>query len=73
MGRFIEVQVLKSFGRYSAGAVVKIAVDGDGQPLDIMWRRRLKDAQTDGCCAVVETEAETTLNPPSRATKRRDQ
>jgi hypothetical protein len=63
----IAVKVLKPFGRYVAGQVVQVEVDDDGCAIDIAWRRRIKDAQLDECC-VMEP-----VNPPTRATKRRDQ
>lgn len=67
----VEVKVLKPFGKYSAGQIVQVAVDDDGRALELDWRRRIKDAQIDECCAV-EVEVES-LNPPTRAPKRRDQ
>ena len=35
------------------GKVIEVKVCPDGVPLDYVWRRRLKDAETDGCCVVV--------------------
>jgi hypothetical protein len=63
----VVVKVLKPFGRYAAGQTVHVAVDDDGQAIELAWRRRIKDAQLDECC-VIELD-----NPPTRATKRRDQ
>lgn len=67
--KMVAVRVLKPFGKYSAGQVVQVAVDDNGQALELDWRRRIKDAQLDECC-VVEAES---INPPTRAPKRRDQ
>lgn len=67
--KMVAVKVLKSFDNYTVGQVVQVAVDDDGQAIELSWRRRIKDAQLDECCAV---EAEST-NPPTRAPKRRDQ
>ena len=67
MSSFIQVKVLKPFGGYAAGQVVQVAVDDEGQAIELAWRRRIKDAHLDECCAV-ESD-----NPPTRATKRRDQ
>ena len=35
------------------GSVITLPADDHGTPLDEYWRRRLKDAKTDGCCEVV--------------------
>ncbi len=35
------------------GSVITVPADSHGTPLDEYWRRRLKDAKTDGCCEVV--------------------
>ena len=63
----VTVRVLKPFGKYTAGQVVQVAVDDEGCAIDLAWRRRIKDAQLDECCAMEST------NPPTRAPKRRDQ
>jgi len=68
----VAVKVLKPFGNYTEGQVVKVAVDEDGQALEVSWRRRLEDAQLDECCTVIAAETES-FNPPARAPKRRDQ
>lgn len=40
--------------------------DIDGIPSEQYWRRRLKDAQTDGCCEVAQPE-------PTKHNKKRSQ
>jgi hypothetical protein len=65
--KMVAVKVLKPFGKYAAGQTVRVAVDDNGQAIELDWRRRIKDAQLDECCAI-ELD-----NPPTRATKRRDQ
>ena len=63
----VAVKVLKPFGSYIAGQIVQVAVDEDGQAVELAWRRRIKAAQLDECCAMES------INPPTRAPKRRDQ
>lgn len=41
---------------FAPGEVVPIEVDETGIPLALEWRRRLRDAERDGCCEV-EKEA----------------
>lgn len=41
---------------HDAGAVVRIKTDKNGIPVDGYWRRRLNDAETDGCVQIVEQE-----------------
>lgn len=50
----IEIKVLKNLGDYKAGDLIKVPADGDGAPFDSFWRRRLKDAEQDGCCEIVK-------------------
>lgn len=40
---------------YRSGKIIRIEDDGNNppQPKSNYWRRRLKDAQTDGCCEIV--------------------
>jgi hypothetical protein len=49
---------------YAAGSEIEVDADEEGTPLDLHWRRRLKDAEIDGCCEVV-VERETTDIPES--------
>lgn len=50
----IRVKILKSFGAYNEGDGITLLCDGEGTPIDQYWRRRLKDAEADGCCEVVK-------------------
>ena len=39
--------------KVSADGIYEIDADDNGVPLDHHWRRRLRDAEHDGCCEVV--------------------
>ena len=49
----IRIRVNGSIPYYAVGEIVKVPADMYGTPLDLHWRRRLKDAVTDKCCEVV--------------------
>ncbi len=36
---------------------VVVATDSEGTPLDLFWRRRLRDAERDNCCEVLSPAA----------------
>lgn len=36
------------------GSIVKVETDIEGIPVNVFWRRRLRDSKTDGCCSLVE-------------------
>ena len=44
-----KLKINKSLGEYKADTVVFIMCDEDGTPLRKFWRRRLRDAEKDGC------------------------
>lgn len=54
MSDTIRVRVNKPIPPHGLGDVVPVPIDEHGTPLDQQWRRRLKDAETDGCCEIVE-------------------
>ena len=59
--KIIKVKINKPFGRYSIGTIVPVKVDANRIPMGSLgqfWRRRLKDAETDGCCEVVKVSQE---------------
>lgn len=39
----------KDLGSHKAGSKVKVKCNKDGIPLDVFWRRRLKDSAVDNC------------------------
>lgn len=41
---------------YRPGDIFRILVHDDGTPIDIYWRKRLRDAQRDNCIERVDTE-----------------
>lgn len=53
----LNIHINKTFGPYKEGQTVRVECDAEGVPKDQYWRRRLKDAQHDGCCEVVKPEA----------------
>lgn len=50
----INIRINKPFGGYAEGQVVRAQADDAGTPLELIWRRRLKDAERDGCCEVIK-------------------
>jgi hypothetical protein len=53
----IKIKVNKPIGEHKIGSIVDVAADDEGTPLDLHWRRRLKDAEFDSCCEVVKPAA----------------
>jgi hypothetical protein len=79
MGRIATVTVLKPFSGFKPGKKLTIAVDDEGTALDPLWRRRIKDAETDQCCMVEysqpgaeRAEPEDKQHAESRRASRRD-
>lgn len=65
MAKTIQIRVkTDAFSQFRSGEVVTVASDDAGNPLDLFWRRRLRDAKRDDCCEVV-VEA-----PKKKVTKR---
>lgn len=52
----IQIKILKTLGSYTEGQIVTVETDSSGLPLSRFWRRRLKDAPSDGFCRIVEAE-----------------
>ena len=44
-------------GNRQADSTVRVKVDANGTPIDRFWRRRLKDAEHDGCCEIIKSRA----------------
>ncbi len=53
----IQIKVNKATPRAGIG-IHDVEADAQGVPLDLFWRRRLKDAVTDDCCEVIQNEEE---------------
>ena len=51
MAKTITVKVLKDIGKFKAGLTVR--VPENDRVWGTYWRRRLKDADVDGCCELV--------------------
>lgn len=57
----IRVRVHKQIFGHKPGDEVEIPVFEDGAPTQLFWRRRLRDAERDGCVSIVQ---------PAKASKR---
>ena len=57
----MKIEILKSFGPYSEGQIVK-ADDNDPH-----WRRRLKEAERDGACQIAKRRKPTKPAEPAPA------
>lgn len=64
-----NIRINKTFGPYKEGQVVRVDTDADGVPLEAYWRRRLQDAQTDGCCEMVQPKAAATSRKAGNSEK----
>jgi len=49
----MQIEILKDFAGYKKGQKVTIE-STKGIPVDIFWRRRLKDAEFDDCVKVIK-------------------
>ena len=56
----VKIKIKKKMTHYDVDQVVNVASDPNGVPLDLFWRRRLRDAKIDGCCEVVNDALPTT-------------
>ena len=63
--KVIEIKLNRSLRGQQAGAIVRIPTNRDGLPKDRYWRDRLKDAEIDGCCEIVNS-------PPKQKKVKRD-
>jgi hypothetical protein len=50
------IEIKRDFGPYTRGQLVKVEQDEAGIVTNEYWRRRLKDAETDGCCELVTAQ-----------------
>ena len=56
MSKNIMIKIKKAVRGYPVDATVRVRVDKDGIPVDVYWRRRLKDAESDNCIEVMKAE-----------------
>lgn len=49
----VKLKVHNVPGHPANGKTVTVPADANGNPADPFWRRRLRDAQIDGCVEVV--------------------
>lgn len=69
MNKILKIQVNKNIGDYGPGSIVSVDADQEGTPLNHIWRRRLKDAETDQCCEIVEPEKKLVDKPAKEKQK----
>lgn len=50
----IKIQVNHGLADYDDGEIVEVEAMETGEPAELFWRRRLRDAKVDGCCEVVQ-------------------
>lgn len=49
----MQIEIMKDFGKYKEGQIVGVNAI-NGVPCDIFWRRRLADAELDGCVKIIK-------------------
>lgn len=49
-----KLQINRDIGTHKAGSIVSVSCYDDGIPVDVYWRRRLKDSTIDQCVEWVE-------------------
>ena len=52
----VDIKVNHGIAGRKAGEIVKVEVQSNGSPKDLFWRRRLRDAEIDGCVELVKDE-----------------
>ena len=52
----VKIKINKPFLNFAKGRILEIESDNEGTPVDVFWRRRLKDAKQDNCCEIVPVE-----------------
>lgn len=53
----MEIEILRSFGSYAEGQIIRTAGNNP------YWNRRLKDAETDGCCRIAPKQPRQRKSP----------
>lgn len=49
----MKLEIKKPFDNYTVGQIVPVKAVR-GLPIDVYWRRRLKDAELDGCVQIIK-------------------
>ncbi len=68
----IRVKVNLPTRGFVVGQEVHVKVDREGTPLDVAWRRRLRDAKIDNCCEIVKTRLAKGPEKPATESKPRE-
>lgn len=50
----ILIKINKPFDQYKCGEQIIVKCDIKNIPLNLDWRRRLKDAENDFCCEIIK-------------------
>lgn len=50
----MKIKLNRIMGTLRKGLIVNVESDKNGNPIDVFWRRRLKDAEIDNCCEIVK-------------------
>ena len=69
MNIIAKIKVNKQFGDHKPGTIVDVDCDETGIPLNHIWRRRLKDAETDNCCEIVKPKPKSKPKSESTSSK----
>ncbi len=51
----MKLKLNKDMAGYKAGRTINISTDINNVPVDIFWRKRLKDSKIDNCVEVIKT------------------
>ncbi len=62
----IKIEIKKRMANHSVGDIVHLPADENGVPLDLFWRRRFKDAETDDCCEVIKSAPNKPVSTPKK-------
>ena len=54
------LKINKDVGGHKAGSTFKVQCNDNGIPLDVFWRRRLKDSAVDNCVEWTEEKMHST-------------
>jgi hypothetical protein len=50
----MKLEIIHGFVNHKNGDIVTLPTVAKGVPKDLYWRRRIKDAEIDGCVKIVE-------------------
>jgi hypothetical protein len=62
MSKIINIKCNANLGKYKKGSVVQVATSESGSPVERFWRNRIRDAEIDNCCEIVEEKKSSKKN-----------